>query len=512
MSLLIRAASAAVAAAGWRSARHLHHVLKDPAPMQLRMLQGLLRRNAATEFGQEHAFDAITSWDAFRAVVPLRTYDGFEPWIQRIEDVGGPVLTREPVSWLEPSGGSTRSSKRIPYTDGLVRELGAAVMPWLFDLYRHQKPLRNGRSYWSISPLATAPHTTPSGIAVGAVGDAAYFPACVRPFISRTSAVTANVGRGDIDTCRYRTLQSLLDAPDLAFISVWSPTFLTLLADALDSSWSQLRATASRPLPTRPPTDLGTIWPRLSVISCWTEGHASRALRGMQRRFPRVAIQPKGLLATEGVVSVPVGNFASPVAAVTSHVLEFLEDGAVDRTRLVHELEEAKLYEVVLTTAGGFYRYRLGDVVEVAGFAGATPLLRFVGRNDARSDLVGEKLSAGFVETALRHAEASTSVATTFAMLAPHDDHRGYVLWAEPACGMSGASSAVRRLAHVLDGELTRDHHYGLARHLGQLRAVEPRLLPNAEQSWEAARVAKGQRSGVIKPSVLLSAPFQEVP
>ena len=43
---------------------------------------------------------------------------------------------------------------------------------------------------------------------------------------------------------------------------------------------------------------------------------------------------------------------------------------------------------------GGLYRYPLHDVVEVTGKVRDCPLIRFVGRDNQTSDLVGEKLSA----------------------------------------------------------------------------------------------------------------------
>ncbi|KAK8639544.1 hypothetical protein V6N13_137919 [Hibiscus sabdariffa] len=43
-------------------------------------------------------------------------------------------------------------------------------------------------------------------------------------------------------------------------------------------------------------------------------------------------------------------------------------------------VEVGKMYEVVVTTYRGFYRYRLGDIVRVAGFYNSSPLLEFVMR------------------------------------------------------------------------------------------------------------------------------------
>src|SRR5207253_83294 len=105
----------------------------------------------------------------------------------------------------------------------------------------------------------------------------------------------------------------------------------------------------------RPPEDLGALWPRLALISCWSDGHAQRAIAAMRTRFPRVELQGKGLLATEGVVSFPLLDAGGSIAAVTSHFLEFVEPNGSD-ARGVEELETGRTYEVLLTTSGGLYR------------------------------------------------------------------------------------------------------------------------------------------------------------
>ena len=38
------------------------------------------------------------------------------------------------------------------------------------------------------------------------------------------------------------------------------------------------------------------------------------------------------------------------------------------------------MYEIVITNSSGFYRYRLGDIVEVVGFFNQVPLIDFLFR------------------------------------------------------------------------------------------------------------------------------------
>ena len=58
------------------------------------------------------------------------------------------------------------------------------------------------------------------------------------------------------------------------------------------------------------------------------------------------------------------------------------------RTRVIvlmlvqHQVDVGRRYEVVVTTRDGLWRYRLGDVIEIAGFdpSDGTPILRYIER------------------------------------------------------------------------------------------------------------------------------------
>src|SRR6185295_10242297 len=168
----------------------------------------------------------------------------------------------------------------------------------------------------------------------------------------------------------------------------------------LETKWERLVADvavcdASRAAELRRlrPDDVQGIWPKLALISCWGDGPARSAAESLARRFPHVEVQPKGLIATEAIVTIPFGG-RHPLA-IGSHFFEFLDPNG--NARLAQQLESGVEYTVVVTTAGGLYRYRLADRVTVDGWCDATPSLRFLGKEDSISDLFGEKLSDAFV-------------------------------------------------------------------------------------------------------------------
>ena len=234
------------------------------------------------------------------------------------------------------------------------------------------------------------------------------------------------------------------------------------------------------------PREPGRLWPRLTLISCWTDARAAPAAEELARRFPGVTIQAKGLVATEAFVSLPYER-RRPVA-ITSHFFEFLDSDG--RAHLANELRDGGEYEVLVTTGAGLYRYRLGDRVRVTGFVGATPSLEFVGREDRVSDRRGEKLNDAHVGTVLCELLKPLDLGVRFAMLAPDPwpGGIGYTLYLE------ADSEPPPMLATRLDSKLAENPHYRYCRELGQLAAVRLFLVDSDARRSVHAR-GHGSRS-----------------
>ncbi|XP_071725202.1 jasmonoyl--L-amino acid synthetase JAR4-like, partial [Rutidosis leptorrhynchoides] len=62
-------------------------------------------------------------------------------------------------------------------------------------------------------------------------------------------------------------------------------------------------------------------------------------------------------------------------------------------------------YETVITTFGGLYRYRLGDVVKVMGFHNSTPELKFVCRRNLMLSINIDKNTEKDLQLAVEKAE-----------------------------------------------------------------------------------------------------------
>ncbi|MHC4620142.1 MAG: GH3 auxin-responsive promoter family protein [Planctomycetota bacterium] len=509
--------------------------------VQRRILRDNLRANRNTAYGRRFGFASIDSVESFQENVPITTYEDYLEPIEAIGQGQPNILTAEPVRMFEVTSGSTSASKLIPYTRSLRSEFQRAIAAWIVDLFGHHPDLKKGPAYWSITPLIEGRQTTSGGIPIGFEEDSAYLGPWGRNLLDTVLAVPGDVKNAQsMEAFRYTTLLYLLRQPELRLISVWNPTFLSLLLDPLAEWWpalikdidcgtlsppdmqhpdvrrSLLRRLAPDPhrasvLASIQPDDYQAIWPRLGLISCWMDGSAATYAQALQALFPNVLFQGKGLIATEAFVSFPMIGTTGSVLAVTSHFFEFLPVDpqtfslSCEQPQPAHRLEKGRIYSVVVTTGGDLYRYHLHDLVKVVGHLHQVPCLQFLGKGDKVSDWFGEKLHEQFVANVLEDLFREHSISPVFAMLAPEDTQQGfrYTLYLELAPQERSRESLVD-LAQDLDRKLGQNFHYGYCRRLGQLAEPEIfRIDQGATQAYLRACEAQGQRLGDIKPSAL---------
>lgn len=491
------------------AATRFRRAIENPRRTQENILRDMLAHNRATEFGRRYRFATIDDARDFQARVPLQTYDSLAPMIASVARGDGAVLTRQRATRLLPSSGSSAARKLIPYTPAYQRQLGRAISPWIYDLMAKRPAIKSGRAFWSVSPRFAPAAGDDQAVPIGFDDDSAYLGKWTRPIARRLLALPPGLEQvADLDEFRYRQLLQLLACGDLSLVSIWHPSYLTLLLDDLPDRWDRLMRDLVKTRADRERIDYlhrtgwescEALWPGLQLISCWGSAHAAGALRELEALFPRTEFQEKGLLATEAAVSIPLfddaGERVHKVLAVNSHFLEFLADDG--NPRLADELREGETYRVVVTTAAGLYRYQLQDRVRVTGMLGQTPTIEFIGKEDSISDYRGEKLSDSFVGDRLRRLLAQQRIEAAFSMLAP-DEHSkllGYTLYLEtcdeiPAC-----------LGSRLDDLLAENPHYRLCRDLGQLAPVRVfDIAADSNRRFIQRRLRQGCSLGDIKP------------
>ncbi len=462
-----------------------------------------LKRNAGCEYGKRYAFEEIETVEAYQKSVPVVRYEEVSYWVNRISSGENDLLfIGEPIAF-EVTGGSTSGGKLIPYTQESFEDFQRAIIPWFMQTAEHYG-LKGLSSYWSISPALRTLKVTPRGIEIG-VSDAAYLGQDTGGAIAEGMAVPSWVGDlNDMNDWKVATLYWLICSVELELISVWSPTYLLMLIKVMEQYSEPLQTLLSEggvigeyTVPSNEDAlkrfneylytcDTIYLWPNLKLISCWQDAMSKPYAERLSTLFSHVSFQPKGLISTEGIVTIPdVEGY--PLLSAQSGFYEFIdEEGNV---LLADELDKDVVYELILTTSGGLYRYRSGDLVRYEGLKGIFPILRFMGRKGAVSDMVGEKLSEEFVQYVLE------GINTSSMLVAQPDDIPNYLL--------VGESELTQENVEEVERKLLENPQYAYARKIGQLEKVEVVVVNNVIEHFINYKSKNGTRVGDVKVPIL---------
>ncbi len=442
---------------------------KTPPGESWLRLRGLLEKHTDSAFGRAFGFESIRSPEDFRETIPPMNYEGHRSWIERAAAGEKQVLACDEPIGFERTSGTSSQAKWIPITSGLQQEFARGLATW-FEAWQIRAPeVFAGRAYWAISPSGMKQETSSGGLPVGMTRDAAYFPDAIGGRLAEW-LIVPNFS-GETGSIFEETAEALLATQDLSVVSVWSPTFLL----GIDAAIRRLRGDFT----------WRGIWPKLTLVSCWADASSVPWIPRLQECLGGIPIEAKGLLATEGITSVPDSLDGSPRLASECHWHEFLDESG--GFTAISDLQLDRIYEVLLTTGGGLFRYRSGDRVRMTGRAtDGLPRLRFMGRAGTTSDLVGEKVHADKVAEALAGR----------GFLVADPARPGYDLWLDETS-----------LALSVEKQLRLNPYFDQALALRQLAPMRVRRLP---EEWCikltcALAAHRGCRIGDVKPPVLIT-------
>ena len=489
--------------------------LNAPRRSQRKLFRRLLTQLKGTEYGRKFQIDGRESVVEFQKKLPLTTYEDISSFVESMQAGKTDVLTKEPIRCFERTSGSSGKSKLIPYSSSLRNSFSRMAKLWIYDLLSFGPKLKGGPIYFSVSPQFQLPEQTQGGVPIGLEDDSDYLNSYLKYLLKFFFAVPADL-KSLQDPNEFKRVLScyLLSSKNLEVVSVWNPSFITILLDFIRNNRREiLLDLASGNTKTKSGTfnysfvseerllkihrgdPWEEIWPKLKIISAWSDASAKSDSQRLKKEFPNVYFQGKGLLATEAPLSLPMVNANSPVPLVQDIFYEFIYENR--NVKLLHELKEGDEVEIVFSHLGGLTRYRILDRIRVTGFFRNTPCFEFIGRGNSVSDLVGEKLNEEFVQ---RELQSIPEISQSFLTLLPYKDGEGkgrYYLLTE--------NKEFETLADAIEDKLSQAYHYRQARLLGQLAKVSVLSHPNARDLYYQHFVDKGLRWGDIKHRYLLS-------
>ncbi|GAC1465307.1 MAG: GH3 auxin-responsive promoter family protein [Isosphaeraceae bacterium] len=500
--------------------------------VQRNLLLARIARHAQSQFGRDHHFHEIKTPADFRRRVPIRDYEGHEPYIDRVRngDVSALFGPGTEVLMFAMTSGTTSRPKTIPVTREALRDYREGWTTWgilAFDahfdrLRRGLRPILQLASDWRES-------FTPSGIPCGAITG---LTAHMQNLLVRQTYCMPRAGSliKEIEAKYYVALRHSVHRDLGATIAANPSTLLaiarlgdrekqTLIRDfadgTIDAKWDiprdvrdalprrsrWKRKAISRKLETIVqrtgrllPVDY---WPNLQFMANWTGGTMGAYLRGFPEVFGVRPVRDVGLIASEGRMTIPVADSTpAGILDIRHHYFEFIPEDQADRavpeTLEAVELVEGCNYFILLTTAGGLYRYQIHDLVRCVGFAGRAPLLEFLNKGAHFSSLTGEKLSEFQVVAALKAAQEKQGLhLASYLVLPTWDDPPYYSLLVEESDVPEGEAS--HRLTAEVENCLRRmnseyDNRRSTLR-LGPIRLR--RVVPGSWVDFQRRRLAR---------------------
>ncbi len=218
----------------------------------------------------------------------------------------------------------------------------------------------------------------------------------------------------------------------------------------------------------------------VSFLACWTGGTMGLYLKDVQPWFGSVPVRDIGLIASEGRMTVPVGD-GTPggILDVAGHFYEFIPAEEIDSDKPTvlrcHELQVGQGYFLVLTTSSGLARYSIMDLVRVNEYFGEAPVLEFLSKGQRICSLAGEKLTENQVVLAGEGVRRESGWRLgDFALCPRWGKLPGYMLYVDGEC-----EAPLDALAAGFDQALCRiSMEYASKRKTLRLAEVTARYLP----------------------------------
>lgn len=516
-----------ISVAGWCE---LRRAARTPAVAQEACLGKILRANADTEYGQRFGFADITSYEAYASRVPIVTYEDLRPYVDRQLETGAPALTHaQPVTYNKTSG-TTGVPKFLPVVAYEVRnqQRHAALMSFLN--YRCDPGAFAGKLWVLAAPVEEG--RMKSGTPFGSASGLLY--AATPSYIARKYVLPPEIFGIEDHELRYHLILRLaLAEKNITFLGAPNPTTFLRLASLFNekpaewvesirtgtfSRWSELPGGVQSALKGRlaPNPERANelvslfggsgsvayrdLWPFLRTVSTWTGGNCAIVLAKAKKLFnPTTRFVELGYLSSEmrGTLTIDCVNGAG-LPAIRDYVFEFIEPERWERGERnltpIDRLVIGRHYYIVVTTPSGLYRYFMNDIVQVEGYFGQTPTLRFVQKGTGVTNITGEKLYENQVAEALQIVAHGGLEPAFFLMLA-HVEDAYYELLLE---GVDCTGSDLARRVDRMLGELNVE--YREKRESGRLGTLRVTTLPaGTGEAYRSHCLRAGQKDGQFK-------------
>ena len=543
-----------------KTARQLESAAHDVEGAQRQRLRTQLERAKDTDFGRRHGFAAILAAPdlvtAYRAAVPLQTWDDVSPWVERMVAGESNVLTPEDVFFYATTSGTTGHRKLIPVTSAFIEEARVTTRVLARTTLTQIPGAVQGKRLQMRSPGVEElrPGVYAGSITVALAGT---IPGAneVDDDKGALDALPPAVFEIEDFRTRYFLCIRLAASEDVRLVSAINPSTLLLFAQTLAergeeiaaaleqgtlgadlvldaklrgrltpfakkdaAAAARIRESAARHGVAR----MADLFANLAGLVCWKGGSAPWYVARLPQSYGPVPVLDYGYAASEGVFGAPLSTDGAASGIFPhGHFYEFFLEDDVEHAhpKGLHQLQKGQRVEVVVTTGAGLFRYQMFDIVEVVGHTRTAaigtdvdgiPLVIFRQKAGAMASVTGEKLGEAHVVAAMNrlhqdaHPLSSKILGLCVAPLLPSVGE-GEALTPRYAIALDLAHDATDKdlesFAIAFDGALAVENlEYDAKRNSLRIApAVAVRLPPRAFAAHRAERVAQGAPDAHVK-------------
>lgn len=453
----------------------------DPAATQLGVLRQLVRFGGATAFGRGHKLHQVHDHAGLVQAVPLRDYEGFRPYIDRIIAGEKDVLWPGLPLYLCKTSGTTSGAKYIPITPhSLPNHIGSARRALLaYIAHSGRADFVNGRMiFLQGSPVLDRKGAIPMGRLSGIVAN--HVP---KYLLRNRMPSFATNSIPDWETKVEAIVGETMQA-DMRLIS-GIPAWVQMYFERLLARTG--KATVKE------------VFPHFSLFVYGGVNYApyrSRMEALIGGSVPGVELFP----ASEGFIAYQDKDNEDGLLLVLDNGIYFgfvPMQGDDRRQRSIAEVELDTQYALVLHTNAGLWGYEIGDTVKFVSLT--PPRIKVTGRTRHFTSAFGEHVIAEEVEGALKDAIAAVPCEVAEFTVAPQlrpveglPFHEWHIEFAAPPADMG-------RFCTVMDEALQRRNPYYRDLVAGRvLRPLVVRSLPRgAFATWMKARGMNDAQSKV---------------
>lgn len=522
----------------------------NPLDNNLEFLLGLLKDNKNTEYGKRFHFKNIHNISSYQKNVPIVNYEDIEPYIERMKKGQKNILTAYPFNHMNETSGTLGKCKYVPMTDRqtsvYLRYNNLAINGCIAKCV--DKKWMKGRTMLTTEDEPCI--HLPSGITLGgaAAKQIEYLKSNVDSLnlfnAIYTTPIEATEVQNGADRFYIQTRFALMDKGMTGIITDFfsqivyifgyiAKNYRILIDDithgtinpsiAMPDEVKKSLMKRITPMPERG-RELSKIfkngsnfvfakkvWPNLSYIF----GAGTANFAAYDKILSKCYIGKdvdriySGVVASEGLWSFPIfKNNPNTLLATKSVFFEFLPvEAGDDFTKIVtiDKVKVGKTYELIITNACGFYRYRMRDAVTIKGYYKNTPLIEFAYRTNNTISINNEKTT----EAALKHAVNKTAKQLKFEYFdfCVCPSYRGipnYIFLIEPIGDISRIS--IKKLNNCIAKNLykvspTYQYHVEVSKYLSPPSVS---FLKKGTFDIYRSHIVKFKKSSQLKPPKIL--------